>query len=150
MQFTISTAASLNALFSAASALPQTVVHPGAPIHLTVTRYTTGCSPGGCVYNFNISGPAAPSFGSAFSTYCSGTDVQNKMVACTEPSLSANLVPVVGGDQVLVVQRRFVEGSYDIELWSGNYTTARVPAGTEQEFTIDVQAYGVIISSDSS
>ncbi|KAH6684681.1 hypothetical protein B0J14DRAFT_632076 [Halenospora varia] len=123
MQFTISTATSLSALFSAASALPQTVVHPGAPIHLTVTRYTT---------------------------YCSGTDVQHKMVACAEPSLSANLVPVVRGDQVLVVQRRFVEGSYGTELWSGNYTTARVPAGTEQEFTIDVKAYGVIISSDSS
>ena len=40
----------------------------------SVSSYTRGCSPGGCVYQFNVSAPtfAGEDTGSAFSTSCSG------------------------------------------------------------------------------
>lgn len=39
-----------------------------------VTSYTRGCSPGGCVYQFNVSAPtfAGEDTGSGFTTSCSG------------------------------------------------------------------------------
>lgn len=78
-------------------------------ITYTVTNFTTGCSPAACAYTFNISGTAAPSgLGGAFSTYCSGNDLQGKLVSCASSGVQANLVPETEG-LVLEVYREVGE-----------------------------------------
>lgn len=59
-----------------------------------VTGFETGCSPGGCIYKFNIFGAAAAQNAPAFNTTCHGNDVANKYQPCDDPSVSANLIPL--------------------------------------------------------
>jgi len=78
----------------------------------SVTNWTEGCSPGGCTYSFNISthapppatayNPSSPYPEPAFSTFCSGTDVQNRFVACDNPNVLANEVPGVSNLTLMI------------------------------------------------
>ncbi|RAL17712.1 uncharacterized protein BO97DRAFT_334202 [Aspergillus homomorphus CBS 101889] len=49
-----------------------------------VSNFTTGCSPGGCVYNFNILGIATKNT-PGFNTTCSGTtDSSDDLISCQD------------------------------------------------------------------
>jgi hypothetical protein len=77
---TIGRPTTVSALISTSNALPRPAANPGGIIDCPVTRIVIDCSPGGCTYSFNISGNSTADVGPAFSTYCSGTDVQQKIV----------------------------------------------------------------------
>jgi hypothetical protein len=124
-------------------ARPQTVVHPNAPVPVSVTSYQSGCSPGGCTYTFTLDKPAAPAFGPAYITTCSGTDVQGKYLPCVVQDLAANVVSE-GEGLVLFLQNTPTVGS-EKELWVGNVTLAgpgeEVGKGEHQ---VDMFAFGAI------
>lgn len=134
----------LSSTTSAAPA-PQTTVTPGAPTPWSVTDFKLGCSPAGCTYDFCISGPFTGGVGPAFSTTCSGSDLQNKMVPCTKPEISANLVATQEG-LVLQVNRFEPQSNGDIAVMSGNATAAESGEPAYESFTIEAKSYGVIIS----
>jgi hypothetical protein len=110
MQFT--TTALLTLLSTALAApTPQTTVTPDATVPWTTTNYGDGCSLAACIYWVNISFPNPPptDFGPAFNTYCTGNDIQSKLVACEDPSVQSNVEPASGTDGILVIQRTFEE-----------------------------------------
>ncbi|KAH7371875.1 hypothetical protein BKA64DRAFT_649550 [Cadophora sp. MPI-SDFR-AT-0126] len=148
MRFTTATTTSsiLTLLLSTTSAAPapQTTVTPGAPTPWSVTEFKLGCSPAGCTYNFCISGPFTPGVGPAFSTTCSGTDLQKKMVPCVKPEILANLVPIDTG-LVLQVNRLEPQSNGDTAVMSGNATAAPSGEPAFESFTVEAHSYGVIV-----
>src|SRR5437762_8756599 len=56
-----------------------------------VSGLSIGCSPGGCEYNFVITGEQTPNTPS-FNTTCQGSDVANAYQACANTAVSANLI----------------------------------------------------------
>jgi hypothetical protein len=97
-----------------------------------VTNYKADCSLGGCIYTFNISTstttpPASsPVAEPAFHTFCQGTNVQDALVACDDPSVSANEVNG-WSNYTLVVQHQWqqeLEGDGGVATYwvVGNYT----------------------------
>jgi hypothetical protein len=66
------------------------------PIY-TVSNYTTGCSPAGCAYSFDIAYVAPPCTTTlcepSFSTHCSGTDIQGALRPCDDALISSNETP---------------------------------------------------------
>lgn len=50
----------------------------------SVTNWSYGCSPGGCAWQFNLTGPANGDDAPAFSTYCTGTGYATDYVPCEE------------------------------------------------------------------
>ncbi|KAK0117826.1 hypothetical protein ONS95_012150 [Cadophora gregata] len=150
MRLTTTTAASsifsllLFSTTTLAAPAPQTTVTPGAPTPWSVTSFTLGCSPAGCTYSFSISGPSTPGVGPAFSTTCSGTDLQNKMVPCAKPEISANLVPTDQG-LVLQVNRLEKQGNGDTAVMSGSALAAGSGEPAEEAFTVEAYSYGVIV-----
>lgn len=140
----------LSTLLSTTTALPQTVVNPGGITDWSVTNFQLGCSPGGCTYSFNISGPATPDVGPAFATPCSGTDVQNKLVACeNEPDhgVYANLVPTKDRGLVLVVNRYGNEVNGNNGIMSGNATAAPAGEPAYSSFVVPAKFYGDVVSN---
>ncbi|TAQ88381.1 hypothetical protein B7494_g3291 [Chlorociboria aeruginascens] len=99
------------ALSSATSSAPVPTATPSGPWH--VFNYTSGCSPAACTYAFNItytSDAVVPSLNEpSFSTFCAGNDIQNEFVACDDPSLVANEIPVSQQSE-LVVQHTYLIG----------------------------------------
>ncbi|PVH79576.1 hypothetical protein DL98DRAFT_516014 [Cadophora sp. DSE1049] len=130
---------------TSAAPAPQTTVTPGAPTPWSVTDFKFGCSPAGCTYDFSISGPFTGGVGPAFSTSCSGSDLQNKMVPCAKPEILANLVPTDKG-LVLQVNRFEPQSNGDTAVMSGNATAAPSGEPAFESFTIEAHSYGVIIS----
>ncbi|PYH83006.1 hypothetical protein BO82DRAFT_401028 [Aspergillus uvarum CBS 121591] len=58
-----------------------------------VSNFTTGCSPGGCVYNFNILGVATKNT-PGFNTTCSGTTTDSSsddLVSCQNPLIKSRV-----------------------------------------------------------
>jgi hypothetical protein len=137
MKFTTTTA--LFPLLSTALAAPtpQTTVTPDATVPWTITNYSDGCSPAACVYVFNISSPTG--FGPAFNTFCTGNDIQGKLVACEDPSVQSNVVPASGTDGILYIQRTFeeIDGT---AVEAGNVTLV---SGDSGPYTIQGKFYGV-------
>jgi len=134
----------LSTLLSTSHALPQTVVNPGGITNWTVTNFELGCSPGDCTYNFNINGPASADVGPAFSTYCSGTDVQQKLVPCGDQNVQANLVPTTEDGLVLVVNRYGAGINGNHGIMSGNATAAPAGEPAYPSFVIPAKFYGDI------
>ncbi|CAL5869793.1 uncharacterized protein PFLUO_LOCUS4023 [Penicillium psychrofluorescens] len=86
-----------------------------------VTDFTTGCSPGGCVYSFNIH--AAKSANTpAFSTTCNGTDEQNGLQPCEDANILSNLKPETYPKWEIIVQHKWhpEEGSTRFATGSKN------------------------------
>jgi hypothetical protein len=139
MQFTTTILVSL--LATSSFALPQTIVHPGAPVTLEISHYKTGCSPSGCTYNFDIASYGDQTPLGPFSTSCSGTDVQNADVACGDSQIQANLVPTGDGSFNLRVERL---GKLNDEtlLIAGNVTFPVVAEGQEQGAEMLAYSYG--------
>jgi hypothetical protein len=136
----------LSTLLTTTNAAPQTVVNPGGITNWSVTNFEIGCSPGGCVYNFNISGPASADVGPAFATYCSGTDVQQKIVPCVNQNVQANLVPTQDVGLVLVVNRYGGGTDGNNGLMSGNATAAPSGEPAYPSFVIPAKFYGDIVN----
>lgn len=122
---------------SSASAIPARAKDsPALTWH--VSDFTTGCSPGGCVYHFNIAGVETPNT-PGFDTRCSGTDTQDGYKACDDKHVLATLNPKTY--PVWNVQVK--------HAWTGDlgrdYTTGQANVTAEMEkFDIPVsQEYGV-------
>jgi hypothetical protein len=141
MQFTMTL---LTSLFSAtAFALPATTpVTPGKPVTWAISHYTTGCSPGGCVYNFNIASYGDQTPFPAFSTSCEGTDVQNAFKACADSQIQANLKPTTEA-LTLFVERLYPVGDETL-LYAGNVTFPTVALSQEQSAEMLAYPYGQI------
>jgi hypothetical protein len=142
MQFTTTTTSLLTILSAGLAApTPQTTVTPGATVPWTITNYSDGCSPAACVYSFNISSPNPPptGFGPAFNTFCTGNDIQGKLVACEDPSVQSNVVPASGTVGILYIQRTFeeIDGT---AVEAGNVTLVM---GYNGPYTIQGKFYGV-------
>lgn len=76
---------------SAASAIPvRSTGNPALTWH--VSNFSTGCSPGGCIYNFNIAGIGTENT-PGFNTTCSGNDVQDGYNPCADKHVRAQLNP---------------------------------------------------------
>jgi hypothetical protein len=86
--------AASSAWFGLASATPITQRRSTAPDPNVwpVTGFTTGCSPAGCTFKFNVSRPASQ-YNPGFDTSCNGTDVNGGYQACLDQTVTANLIP---------------------------------------------------------
>ncbi|KUJ15239.1 uncharacterized protein LY89DRAFT_107032 [Mollisia scopiformis] len=148
MQFPTTTAVFLSALLStiAAAPAPQTTVTPGAPTTWEVTNFNLGCSPAGCTYSFTISGPATVDVGSAFTTQCTGTDLQDKFVACADPKVTSNLVPETTGLILSVIREGPAAAGGPVGIMSGNATAAASGEPALENFSIPAYFYGDIAS----
>ncbi|PMD33247.1 hypothetical protein L207DRAFT_639404 [Hyaloscypha variabilis F] len=148
MQLTTPLITTLLSLISTttAAALPQTTVTPGATTPWDVSNFVLGCSPGGCTYTFDISGPATADVGPTFSTSCSGSDEQQKMVPCSDTNIESNLVPTQDVGLVLQVSR-FGDGANggDNGYMYGNATAAPEGEGAFASFVVPAEFYGDIV-----
>ncbi len=148
MRFTTtSTTALVAALSSTTSAAPapQTTVTPGAPTYWSVSNFALGCSPGGCTYDFSMSGPATTGVGPAFSTSCSGSDVQPNAVACASTEFYADLISTGAQGLVLIVNRFAKQTNGDTAVMSGNATAAPQGGPAYESFQIAAKSYGIIV-----
>ena len=76
---------------ASASAIPARA--NGSPaLTWHVSNLTTGCSPGGCTYKFNIKGVETENT-PGFDTTCSGTDTQKDYKACDDKEVRAIIKP---------------------------------------------------------
>jgi len=98
----------LSSILSAALALPSTNPTARSPVgtEWSVYNYIEGCSPGGCVYGFNITRGSSPTNEPGFATYCSGTNVASKLQSCQDPTINSNEIPGTG-NVALVVQHKY-------------------------------------------
>jgi hypothetical protein len=88
-----------------------------------VTNYTEGCSPGGCVYNFNIAWRGSPTNEPAFSTTCQGTNVAGP--GNYQPCDDANIVSnAISGDlnETVFVSHKWVDENGNRYNVSGSVT----------------------------
>ncbi|KAG4412250.1 hypothetical protein IFR04_014618 [Cadophora malorum] len=115
----------MTALLSDALALPSPAPSNSYPTKTSweVSNYTEGCSPGGCVYNFDIASPTTPSSlkEPAFRTNCTGTNVAGTMQPCLDPSITANSIPGPG-KFTLVIQHEWTDEEGVTYFLGGNRT----------------------------
>ena len=72
------------------TATAASIPYRRSPTSWTGWNLTTGCSPAGCTYNFNIAG--APSIDvPGFNTTCSGTDLQAPYKPCADSSVKTTV-----------------------------------------------------------
>ncbi|BDD59244.1 hypothetical protein MPDQ_000197 [Monascus purpureus] len=103
-----------------------------------VSNFSTGCSPAGCTYHFNIFSPATSNT-PGFNTTCSGTDLQEENHSCADPTVKSTLRPLLGPWNVTVLHNWVTPE--DAEYWA--IGQANITSGTT-DFTIRVtQQYGV-------
>ncbi|KAH7383599.1 hypothetical protein BKA64DRAFT_682680 [Cadophora sp. MPI-SDFR-AT-0126] len=88
-----------------------------------VSNYTEGCSPGGCVYSFDIASPSTPSSlkEPSFHTICTGTNVAGSMQPCSNPAITANSLPLPGAF-TLVIQHEWTTEEGVTYFLGGNRT----------------------------
>ncbi|KAB8074451.1 hypothetical protein BDV29DRAFT_201330 [Aspergillus leporis] len=125
-------------VLSLVSALPlhRLSVSPALVWH--VADFSTGCSPGGCVYNFNITGVASQNT-PGFHTHCSGTNVQKDFVFCDDKHVKAKVVTQLYPAWTVEVQHAWFHGQAEF------YASGRANVtSTLKNFTIPVtEVYGV-------
>ncbi|EAW14056.1 uncharacterized protein ACLA_070890 [Aspergillus clavatus NRRL 1] len=120
-----------------ASAVPLSQT-PNPALTWHVSDFSTGCSPGGCVYRFNILGIAAPNT-PGFNTTCNGTDVQEDYAFCQDKHIKANVIPLPYPLwKVDAIHAWFKSGAEFYAEGSANVTSSM------ENFTIPVtRTYGV-------
>ncbi|KAL4876062.1 hypothetical protein BJY04DRAFT_200521 [Aspergillus karnatakaensis] len=125
---------------ASARRIPDRTADPTNPaLTWHVSGFDVGCSPGGCVYNFNIYGVASPNT-PAFNTTCNGTSLEKDYVECKDPGVLSQLVPQQYPNWTIKAQHSWREGA-----WSEYYALGEknVTSGTKV-FTIPVtEVYGV-------
>ncbi|KAL2872705.1 uncharacterized protein BJX67DRAFT_340169 [Aspergillus lucknowensis] len=104
-----------------------------------VSSFETGCSPGGCVYSFNIAGVASANT-PGFNTTCNGTSVEKDYVECKDKGVLSQLVPAQYPNWTVKAQHRWRKGE-----WEQYYAYGEKNVTAEAEnFTIRVgEVYGV-------
>ncbi|KAL3474394.1 hypothetical protein BJX99DRAFT_178248 [Aspergillus californicus] len=104
-----------------------------------VSDFDIGCSPGGCVYSFNVLGLASQNT-PGFNTTCNGTTAESDYVACRNSGVFLSQVEPAGYPNWTVKgQHRWREGAYSdyYALGSANVTQHA------ENFTIPVsEVYG--------
>ncbi|KAL2067454.1 hypothetical protein VTL71DRAFT_1879 [Oculimacula yallundae] len=120
---TSATLLTFTTLLTTILALPTPDTPAVNPISWRVTNFSEGCSPGGCVYQFNIASPNTPSsLGEpAFNTVCHGTNVANKMQPCDNPAITVNELPG-SGKFTLVVEHQWTNEKGVTYTVRGNHT----------------------------
>ncbi|PYI08269.1 hypothetical protein BO78DRAFT_395878 [Aspergillus sclerotiicarbonarius CBS 121057] len=104
-----------------------------------VSNFTTGCSPGGCTYNFNIFGIATANT-PGFNTTCSGTDTTSDLTSCADPLVRSRVQPETYPQWNIRVEHAWTEPG-DMEFYDFGETNVTSPA---RLFTIPVtEEYGV-------
>ncbi|GAB1204862.1 hypothetical protein BDV32DRAFT_127922 [Aspergillus pseudonomiae] len=121
-----------------ASALPLHRLDTSPALSWHVSNFNTGCSPGGCVYNFNITGVASQNT-PGFQTHCSGTNVQDDYAFCDDKLVKAKVVSQLYPVWTVHVQHAWFQGEAEFyALGHANVTS------TQKNFTIPVtEVYGV-------
>ncbi|KAE8148439.1 hypothetical protein BDV25DRAFT_131216 [Aspergillus avenaceus] len=125
-------------ILSFAAALPLHRLNHSPALFWHVSDFNTGCSPGGCTYDFNITGIASKNT-PGFKTHCSGTSVQDDLVFCDDKHVKAKVAPRLYPAWTVQVQHAWLQG--EAEFYAGG--TANVTS-TMKNFTIPVtEVYGV-------
>ncbi|KAH9219386.1 hypothetical protein DL95DRAFT_457462 [Leptodontidium sp. 2 PMI_412] len=127
MHLVTATLALLTTLLSPSSAAPapQITVTPGAPTPWN-RPLTSGVKP-------------------AFSMFCSGFDLRNKMVPCAKPEILANLVPTTDQGLVLQVNRFEKQGNDETAVMSGDATVAPSGEPAYENFVVEACSLGVVV-----
>lgn len=81
-----------------------------------VSDFSTGCSPGGCVYDFKVYGVESENT-PAFNTTCSGKTTEKEYQPCKDPNIKSLLTPGVYPDWNIKVQHHWLTGPFD-EHWT--------------------------------
>ncbi|PYH44253.1 uncharacterized protein BP01DRAFT_374834 [Aspergillus saccharolyticus JOP 1030-1] len=105
-----------------------------------VSNFTTGCSPGGCVYNFNILG-IATKYTPGFNTSCSGTtESSDDLVSCQNPLIKSRVKAEPYPLWNVRVEHEWIEtGDAEFYAFGETNVTSSTP-----RFTIPVtEEYGV-------
>lgn len=117
----LSTTSAAPTIWASRTWSPKARALPPAPSSWVVSNYTEGCSPGGCQYGFNVSLASNTTSEQYFSTFCSGTDVANKMQPCQDKYTTSNEVP--GWSNVtLVIQHIYTTADGATYFVTGNKT----------------------------
>lgn len=120
----------LGALSSSAfsAAIPSLITRHHVP--WSVAPYSSGCSPGGCSYGFNVTGEEESSVLPSFATYCSGVEKVlgavgvGEFTPCNDDNiLTAQTYNGTSRMVTLEVKRRFSEhGVIFMELGNVTYS----------------------------
>ncbi|KNG80868.1 dual specificity phosphatase, catalytic domain protein [Aspergillus nomiae NRRL 13137] len=121
-----------------ASALPLHRLDTSPALSWHVSNFNTGCSPGGCVYNFNITGVASQNT-PGFQTHCSGTNVQDDYAFCDDKLVKAKVVSQLYPVWTVHVQHAWFHGEAEFyALGHANVTS------TQKNFTIPVTEASIL------
>lgn len=103
-----------------------------------VSDFSTGCSPGGCIYNFDIKGIETENT-PGFETHCTGSDTQESYKACDDGHVLATLNP-----ETYPVWNVQVKHAWTGDLGRDYATGQKNITADTQNFDIPVShAYGV-------
>jgi hypothetical protein len=142
MQFTTFLLVALLSIFDITFAGPAYYHHyrtvsPNPALTWHVSNFNTGCSPGGCVYRFDILGIATKNT-PGFNTTCNGTDVETDYTFCRDIYVKSK-VTALGSPmwKVEVLHAWFKPGAEFYAEGSANVTSSM------RNFTIPVtDTYG--------
>ncbi|KKK22050.1 hypothetical protein AOCH_003464 [Aspergillus ochraceoroseus] len=116
-----------------ASAFPIRITADNPALTWHVSEFDVGCSPGGCVYTFNIYGIGTINT-PAFNTTCTGTTVEQDYVKCKDPNVFAQVVPQLYPTWQIKAKHHWRQGD-DADFYA--LGQANITSGTAQ-FTIPV------------
>lgn len=136
----LSLTSSAAAMPRAAFRMPERTSNPTNPALLWhVSDFGVGCSPGGCVYGFNIYGVASDNT-PGFNTTCNGTSNQDHYAPCQGKGILSQIEPSSSRNWTVSVQHQWREGMFSEFYAMGE---KNVTSNTTM-FTIPVQnVYGV-------
>ncbi|KAL5340715.1 hypothetical protein BJX70DRAFT_360188 [Aspergillus crustosus] len=135
-----SSAAAASGIPAAARRIPYRTADPTNPaLTWHVSAFDVGCSPGGCIYNFDIYGVASSNT-PAFNTTCNGTSLETDYVECKDPGVLSQLVPQQYPNWTIKAQHFWREGAFSEYYALG----AKNVTSETSVFTIPVtEVYGV-------
>ncbi|RDW90435.1 uncharacterized protein DSM5745_02210 [Aspergillus mulundensis] len=107
-----------------------------------VSHFALGCSPGGCVYSFNILGHASQNT-PGFNTTCNGTSTQDDYAPCKDAGILAQIEPATYPNWTVSVEHQWREGMFE-EFYAFGEKNVSVASNSTGTFTIPVgSVYGV-------
>ncbi|KAI9368409.1 hypothetical protein BJX61DRAFT_546562 [Aspergillus egyptiacus] len=104
-----------------------------------VSDFDIGCSPGGCIYNFNILGIASENT-PGFNTTCHGTTMDEDYVECKDKEVLSQVAPQGYTNYTVDVQHRWRKGQF-----AAFYAVGGVNVTSEQRnFKIPVEEASIL------
>ncbi|KAL5051552.1 hypothetical protein BDW71DRAFT_55697 [Aspergillus fruticulosus] len=140
LSLTTTTTASLP---QSAYRMPARTADPTNPaLTWHVSQFDLGCSPGGCVYSFNILGHASENT-PGFNTTCNGTSTQDDYAPCKDKGVLAHIEPATYPNWTVSVEHQWREGMFE-EYYAFGERNVSVAGNSTRSFTIPVTSvYGV-------